>query len=246
MGMNEQDKLIEAAAKAGVKWILPTEYAGDGMNEAMVSAVPVFQGKVQARKHVEELAKSHAGLKWIGVATNPWVEQSLRIGVLGIKFGEGKREAKLYPDGGRINISTVEQVGLGIARLLSLPIHNEEAPRASLEYYGNNFLYISSMFVTQEELFASVLRATKTEESEWEVDRESTIEQWIKDSREKMANGDKMAGLGMTFAYYLGKGLGGDYQSKALADMEVLGMKEEDVDVQVEKAVVAGALPPPF
>lgn len=74
MAMGEQTILIEAAAQAGVKWILPTEYAGDGLNEAMVDAVPVFHPKRAARKQVEELAERYEGLKWIGVATNPWME----------------------------------------------------------------------------------------------------------------------------------------------------------------------------
>ena len=74
MAMGEQTTLIAAAAQAGVKWILPTEYAGDGMNAAMVDAVPLFHPKRAARQQVEELAQTHEGLKWIGVATNPWME----------------------------------------------------------------------------------------------------------------------------------------------------------------------------
>lgn len=72
--MDVQKTMIEAAAQAGVKWILPTEYAGDGMNQHMVDNAPLFWPKREARKQVEELAKTHEGLKWIGVATNPWAE----------------------------------------------------------------------------------------------------------------------------------------------------------------------------
>lgn len=75
MAMGEQATLIDAAAKAGVKWILPTEYAGDGLNEAMVEGVPLFHPKRDARRQVEELAAGGSeGLKWIGVATGPWME----------------------------------------------------------------------------------------------------------------------------------------------------------------------------
>ena len=74
MAMGEQSKLITAAAQAGVKWILPTEYAGDGKNQAMMDAVPLFYPKVAARKQIDELAETHKGLKWIGIATNPWTE----------------------------------------------------------------------------------------------------------------------------------------------------------------------------
>lgn len=76
MAMGEQTTLIDAAAKAGVKWILPTEYAGDGMNEAMVEGVPLFHPKRAARRQVEALAERGGceGVKWIGVATGPWME----------------------------------------------------------------------------------------------------------------------------------------------------------------------------
>lgn len=38
MAMGEQDRLIEAAVQAGVEWILPTEYAGDGANDVYSSS----------------------------------------------------------------------------------------------------------------------------------------------------------------------------------------------------------------
>ena len=69
-----QTDLINAAAKAGVKWIIPTEYAGDGNNEEMSTGVPLFHPKVAARQQIMELAKGHEGLKYIAVATNPWTE----------------------------------------------------------------------------------------------------------------------------------------------------------------------------
>jgi uncharacterized protein YbjT (DUF2867 family) len=74
MAMGEQGKLIEAAVKAGVGWILPTEYAGDGLNGEMVEGVPLFWPKREARRQIEELGRTYGGLKWIGVATGPWLE----------------------------------------------------------------------------------------------------------------------------------------------------------------------------
>ena len=74
MAQGAQNGMIDAAAKAGVKWIVPNEYAGDGLNMDMMNASMVFSQKVQSRKHVEEVSKTHKGLKWIGVATNPFFE----------------------------------------------------------------------------------------------------------------------------------------------------------------------------
>lgn len=69
-----QTSLIDAAAKAGVEWIIPNEYSGDGNNEKWSTGVPLVQDKIAARRQIQELAKEHAGLKYIAVATNPWTE----------------------------------------------------------------------------------------------------------------------------------------------------------------------------
>ena len=96
--------------------------------------------------------------------------------------------------------------------------------------------------MTQDALSASVRRATGTAESEWEVKR-STIAEWIGGCVEGMEKGDVRAGAGMTYAYYMGEGKGGDYEEKAKADREVLGLREEDLDEVVARAVGAGEAP---
>ncbi|KAI7278096.1 hypothetical protein KC345_g6172 [Hortaea werneckii] len=237
--MDLQPHLITAAVSAGVKYILPTEYAGDGLNEEMINAVPVFQPKRLARQQIAEL-----GGTWIGIATNPWTDQSLRLGLLGIDLFT--RKATLYRDAGKFNMSTLDQVGLGIARVLGLPIRNEEDQRASLGYYGNNFVYISSLHVTQRELFASAVEATGTSEAEWEVDENDTVREWIERCKEMMSRGEMKGAMGLTFAYYLGEGLGGDYQAKAVEDMKVLGLREGDLDAVVKAEVEKGPMGPLF
>ena len=56
-----------------------------------------------------------------------------------------------------------------------------------------------------------------------------------------MAKGDMRSGAGLTFAYYMGEGRGGDVEVKAKEDREVLGLKEdEDLDELVKRAVEGG------
>jgi hypothetical protein len=132
--------------------------------------------------------------------------------------------------------------GLAIARLLSLPISNPSNPRASLSHYANNFLYTSSFHTTQERIFESLQRATGTQESDWKVDRSKTIKEWAGVCREGMKKGDMRMGAGLTFAYYMGEGRGGDVETNAKEDREVLGLteEEEDFDEAVKRAVEAG------
>lgn len=96
--------------------------------------------------------------------------------------------------------------------------------------------------MTQDSLFASIRRATGTTESEWTVKR-STIAECIGVCLEGMKKGDMRAGAGMTYAYYMGEGKGGNCEEKAKADREVLGLQEEDLDEVVARAVKAGEAP---
>jgi len=65
-----QTKLIEAAAKAGVPWIIPCEFGSDNGNPEMSAAVPMNSAKAQYREKIEALGKSN----WIGIVNNPWFE----------------------------------------------------------------------------------------------------------------------------------------------------------------------------
>lgn len=69
-----QTRIIEAAVEAGVKWILPTEYGTDSAHEGITKAVPLNSMKVPARLRLEELARKHEGLGWIGVVTGLWFD----------------------------------------------------------------------------------------------------------------------------------------------------------------------------
>lgn len=157
-------------------------------------------------------------------------------------FDTTQKTATLYSGSGPFNSSTLPQAGRGIAALLSLPITNSSNPRASLSHYANNFAYISSFLVTQDSLFASIQRATGTNEGDWTV-KHSTIAEWMEGCLEGMKKGDMRAGAGMTYAYYMGEGKGGDYEEKAREDREVLGLREEYLDEVIARAVRAGEAP---
>lgn len=82
-----QIKLIEAAAAAGVKWILPTEYGTDSANDLITKAVPFNSIKVAPRLRLDELTRAYKGLKWIGVITNIWFDY-VRLLSSRAKWGE--------------------------------------------------------------------------------------------------------------------------------------------------------------
>jgi hypothetical protein len=66
--------LVTAAAKSGVKWIIPAEYGFDFDTPELLTAVPGMQVVKGKREEIEDLAKTYKGLSWIGVITNPWLD----------------------------------------------------------------------------------------------------------------------------------------------------------------------------
>lgn len=68
-GLPYQDAVIEAAAEAGVKYVLPAEYGLDSANSKILNAAEVIQDKREVQKKIETL-----GMRWIAVVTGPWIE----------------------------------------------------------------------------------------------------------------------------------------------------------------------------
>ena len=64
-----QNRLIAAAAKACVPWVLPNEFGSDNAHPIM-SDIPTNGPKKQYRDEIEKLGKS----SWIGIVNNPWYE----------------------------------------------------------------------------------------------------------------------------------------------------------------------------
>lgn len=75
MAMDAQEPLIRAAARAGVKVVLPTEFGSDTEPTRLLEQTPMLQAKKQPRDLIESL-----GMTWIAVVTNPWLEYNMLHG----------------------------------------------------------------------------------------------------------------------------------------------------------------------
>ena len=230
MATNDQPKLIEAAAKAGVEWILPNEYSGDGMNDELMENVPIYHSKRAARQQIEEL-----GMNWVGVCTGPFLEFSIKIPML-FGISVSAKKVTTWEKLGRFNVTTLDRIGQSIANLLALPITNSSNPRASLEYYAKNFLYTSSFYTTQSEILASVQRATSTTSSDWTT--ETQPPRYGEGLRKKKEGVLAMQNADLLFGGYMSEGAGGDVEEKSRVDREVLGLPhDEDLDACVREVV---------
>ena len=224
-----EHKLIDAAAAAGVSWVLPNEFGSDNSKPTMHAPVLLFGGKTRYLEQVEKLGKS----SWIGVVNNPWYEYSLGGGLFGIDIKN--RVARLWDDGNtKTNTTTFAQVGRGLAGLLSLPVSTTDSS-PSLSDFKNKYVYISSFLTTQNEILASVQRVTGTSPSDWQVSY-SPVEEAKKTGKEKFVKeGDFLGMIGYMYGTYFSKGLGGNYQEKR--DNRVLGLHDEDLDEATNRTV---------
>ncbi|WYZ35149.1 hypothetical protein EsH8_I_001425 [Colletotrichum jinshuiense] len=222
--MTGQAALIRAAGKAGVKWVLPTEFGSDLAPSKLLEASPFVAAKKQFRDLTEEL-----GMSWIAIVNNPWFDWSLGQGLWG--FDIKNRAARLY-DGGNTKFitTTIGATGRGTAGVLSLP-------DSELEQLRNKPVYLKSFYVTQREIFDSILKATGTAEKDWKVEvlDAATV---VADSEAKAKTGDIGAMLVGFYVNHMREGWGGDYSAK-VGDLGKLGLAQEDLD-EVVAGVVKG------
>lgn len=228
-----QHRFIEAAAVAGVPWILLCEFGADNGHPEM-SKVGVNAAKKQFRDKVESLGKS----SWIGFISGLWFDYSLANGAFGINIKE--RTARFYDDGlTTLSTSTLPQVGRGLAKLFELPI-------STLEKYKNQFVYIHSFHVSQMDMLKAVQRATKTSDADWKISRVN-VDEAIKTGGEQFQSGNYRGLVDMLYGTNFKPGNGGLYEDKS--DNKSLGLADEDLDTVVKRVVAeveAGTAEPLF
>ncbi|KAF2177445.1 NAD(P)-binding protein [Zopfia rhizophila CBS 207.26] len=231
---DQQKKLIEAAAEAGVPWIIPNEFGGDGEDDQVSADIFIGIGKKKEREYIEELGKS----SWIGITCSFWYEYSLAgPGLYGIDIV--KKEVTWFDDGKqRVNTSTWPQTGRAVAELLSLPVlpEDENGKATTLSHYRNRFAYVSSFTLSQRDMFESVKRVTGTSDSEWEISSVS-VKKLFEDSKEKSKTGDRLAYGKMLYSRYFFPDNAGYYEVTKGLDNEKLGLPREGLDESTKKAV---------
>jgi len=221
---DEQKRLIDVAAKAGVKYVLPTEFGSDTGHAKLLEAVPLMNGKKDVQERIKAL-----GMKFVAVITNPWINYSLKHGMFDINVDD--RKATLYTDCAPFNTTTIHTVAEGIAKLLSLP---EQTLSTT---YANSYVFISSFQLTQPQLFDAVLRATGTTEAEWTIEKK-TVQDRLDRGQEKIKSGDFTGMYDLVYGYAFKGGMGGDFQSKV--HNRALGLEQEDLD-EVVRAIVSSS-----
>ncbi|KAI1009942.1 hypothetical protein LB503_011507 [Fusarium chuoi] len=157
-------KLVQAAAKAGVPYIMPNGYAGD-IEQVKLGEDTLLGPIAKAnRNEIERL-----GMKWITVCCGFWFDYSLAGGESRFGFDFDKKTLTLYDDGNVKNsTSTLAQVGRAVARVMSLKElpDDEHDNSLTVSSFLNRAVYLNSFVVSQKDLFESVKRVTGTSDSD--------------------------------------------------------------------------------
>jgi hypothetical protein len=219
-------KLVHAAQKAGIRWVMPNVYGTDASNEQLASDIMVG---VQERAYIAEIQS--LGMKSIVMSCGFWYEWGLGLGENLFGFGLANRRLTLFDDGTvKVNASTWPQCGRAAAALLSLELLPEDADDNSLtlSQYFDGIVYISSFLVSQLDMFESVMRVTGTTEKDWTVTREDSQERYKK-GREDFAKGDQSGFDRLLYTRHFWPNGGGDYTHKGLQN-GALRLPKEDLD----------------
>jgi hypothetical protein len=227
-----QQKLISAAKEAGVQWILPSEYGTDHTDRPDVgSETRLGPPALAIRKIIIE-----AGLNFVSISCGMWYEYAFGDPT---RFGLDlrKREITMYGEGStQITTSTWSQCGRAVTALLTLPVEPEDTRQGqtTLSQFRNKSAYIGSFYVSQKDIFASVLRSTGTSESDWTLQYEP-VEERYRRGNNMLAGGDRWGFSVALYARLFYPDGACDLQAKLTND--ALGLPKEDLDEATKEAL---------
>ncbi|KAL1874848.1 hypothetical protein Daus18300_003389 [Diaporthe australafricana] len=230
-----ESKLIRAAAKAGVPYVMPNAYGPDPTNEKMMTQALIGLPFLQARKEIVELGVS----SWVAFGCGFWYEWSILGSADCFGCGLEKREMTFFDDGEeKITTSTWDQCGRGLAAFLSLKVYPEDEndKEPAVDNWANKAIYISSFRVSQKDMFESVKKVTGTTDKDWTIGYVGSEERF-KEGQEAMKKGDRGGFARQMYSRVFFPTGEGDHSRLGLAN-EALGLPEEDIDEATKGGLV--------
>jgi len=223
---NLHEKLVKAAAKAGVLYVMPNIYGGDILNATLQQ-----EGAYDSRPKLVEIQRLGVS-SYIVLVCGFWYEWSIARGPQWFGFDIKNKKVTFYDDGKTsINVSTWLQCGRALAGLLSLKElpedSNDKSPTVS--QWRDKPLYISSFRVSQRDMLDSIHRLTGSTDAEWEIDYESSDER-LKNGKAEMQKGIRTGFPKALYARVFFPNGDGDFGSSRGLANSLIGLPKEDLD----------------
>jgi hypothetical protein len=216
-------KLVRAAVKAGVSYIVPNAYGVDFYGHPKLEEdIPVL-GYVHASvKEIEGV-----GAKWFAITPSFWYEYSLGVGPFTYGFDFPNNTVTLYDEGKtKVNTTTWLQTGRALAALVNLKklAQDENDKSTTLAQFANKPVYMSSFTLNQRELLDSVNKLLGKTDKDWNITYQPTEERF-REGLEELGKGDGRGFLKAFYArafYPAGEGVYETHNS-------LLGLPQEDL-----------------
>jgi hypothetical protein len=229
-------KLVRAAAKAGVAYVLPNWFGHDPANDKLCDESMLKQSRDSITAEISGLGE----ISYLLLVCNFWYEFSLGGGPNRYGFDFKERTLVFFDDGNVvINTSTWPQCGRAIAHLLSLKeLPDDEADKSpTVSQFRNNPIYISSFQLSQRDMFESVKRVTGTTDADWTITHESAEERW-KENQAAVKQGNWSAFTKMLYSRMFIPGSDIGYKSELHNGM--LGLPVENLDESTATGIRMG------
>lgn len=230
-----QTKLIAAAGKAGVPYIMPNSFGINFSNETLATEAIAGLG---IRKAVAEIGELAPKATWVVFVCGFWIEYAIAMGTHFYGFDLQNKKVTFFDDGKtRINTSTWDQCGRALGAFLSLPelARDESDSQATISQWANKGLYISSFLASQRDMLDSLQRNTNTSDEDWTIEYEPTKERrerglaWMKT--------EPVHGFStMLFSRVFYPNGGGNFEEYGLAN-EALRLPKESLDEATQRAL---------
>jgi hypothetical protein len=225
-------KLVQAAAKAGVPYVMPNNYGGDIENVKLGEDTMLGPVAKAGREEIEKL-----GMQWTTVCCGFWYDYSLAGGKSRFGFDFDRRSLAFYDDGNTKNsTSTLSQAGRAVAKVLSLKQFPEDENDKSLTFssFVNKAMYLKSFVVNQNDIFESVKRVTGTTDADWTITNQDTKKRY-EEGLAQVKTGN-MAGFSkLLYSRAFFPENPNDLSAKA--QNELLGLPEESLDEATKEGI---------
>ena len=222
-------KIVQAAVKAGVKYIMPNMYGFDVENKSFAEENLTGANYIKYITELESL-----GASYIAMVCGFWYEWSLSLGEPWFGFDIKERKVTFFDDGNtQINVSTWQQCGRALAALLSLP---ESGPSPAISQWKDKCLYIASFKLSQRDMLDSLHRVIGTTDKDWTITYEPTAQRY-KNGITEMQKGNMTGFAKALYSRSFYPNGDGDYESsKGLAN-DLIRLPKEDLDEATKRAV---------
>ncbi|KAJ5711357.1 hypothetical protein N7488_005513 [Penicillium malachiteum] len=192
--------IIDACIAASVKRFIPSEFT-TMMESPLAINLPVAKDKVLVRQYLTSVMTDTNGpTTWTSVNNGAFFDMTLPYGVLGPNIMAKKT---VFHNGGdnKIAVSLLSDIGAAIVRLLETDSIFSSA--------ANQPVYICSAAITERRLTELVSEVTGID---FGTPEQVSVNELIKESDERLKQGDKSAIINYYFQMMYGEGYkGGDF-----------------------------------